>query len=54
MSSYLFEVLTVVTVKITVFCDVTPCNLIGRNKHFRGPCSILMVEEDRQEIDLNH
>jgi hypothetical protein len=48
------EILTVVTVKITVFCDGTPCSLVDSYQRSEGTCclhqvirvaSILMMEE---------
>jgi ABC-type multidrug transport system fused ATPase/permease subunit len=33
-----FEVLSAVNIKITVFWDVTPCNLANRYQYFGGTC----------------
>jgi hypothetical protein len=39
------ELLTVSTVKISVFWDVDPCSLIDCDQHFRGTCCLHL--EDR-------
>jgi hypothetical protein len=44
-----FQVCTVVNMRITVFWDVVPCNLVEVYRHFRGSCclhhhGILMME----------
>jgi hypothetical protein len=38
-----FQVVTAANEKITVFCDITLCSLVGVDGHFRG-CIVLMME----------
>jgi hypothetical protein len=35
-----FQVLTVVSMKITVFWDVAPCSLVEVYRYFRGACCL--------------
>jgi hypothetical protein len=46
-----FEVLTVVTMKITVFWDVTPCRLVDCYRRF-GDSSALNLEAARSSYGL--
>jgi hypothetical protein len=36
----LFEVLTAVVMKSTVFCDISPCSQLRVNRNFRGTCHL--------------
>jgi len=38
-----FEVLIAVTVKVSIFWDVTPCNLACMYKNFRGTCCLHLL-----------
>jgi len=48
------EVLTVVTMKITVFWDVTPCGLVEIYSHSRGYTSIFSKVENFYQTTWHH